>query len=307
MAIANVGTQYAVQKDATNIGGVTSQSVNLGLETRAESTSGGVYPDRAYIVAGRPSISFTSLAVQQVLDAIAIGGVDIGGLTAGFSAWAYKFAEGGTRAGAGQHRKYNMKDGILVLGNLSCQHGGDAQIVANATAKYDGSTDPIVESDSTTVPSGIVNAERFGLGPVTVGGVSLTAVRSLEVDFGIEVRAESGDGDIYPTTVYIATIAPVITLRGIDEQWLKTTNIPRGGKAGTHANTTLYLRARTDHSTYEANGTTAHIKLTAAGVAVIDPSHEASGGDPGEVGLRITCDYDGTNAPIVISTDVAIT
>ncbi len=307
MTVSNPSTLYAVQKDSTEIGGIISQSVNNGHEVVAEATSGSVFPDRAYIMAGRPSMAFTSKAVEQVLTEIPLAGIDIDGLASGYSHFGYYYADGGGRAAGSAHRQFNMVDGILVLGNLSCQHGGDAQVVANATATFDGVNDPIEESDSVAVPTGIVNAERFGLGPITIGGISLESVRSLEIDFGIVVRAEGGDGDIFPTTVFIGTTSPIITLRGIDPEWLKAANIPRAGKAGTHANTTIYLRRREDHATYFANGSAEHIKFTAAGVAVIDPSQEAAQDSSAETGLRFTCDFDGTLDPIVIAVNQTIT
>ena len=60
MTVSNPSTLYAVQKDSTEIGGIIWQSVNNGHEVVAEATSGSVFPDRAYIMAGRPSMAFTS-------------------------------------------------------------------------------------------------------------------------------------------------------------------------------------------------------------------------------------------------------
>ncbi len=306
MTVSNPSTLYAVQLDDAEIGGILSQSVNNGHEVVAEATSGSVFPDQAYIMAGRPSMAFTSKAVQQVLTEIPLAGIDIAGLALGYSHFGYYFADGGGRAAGSAHRQFNAVKGMLVLGNLSCQHGGDAQVVANATITFDGTNDPIEESDSVAVPTGIVNAERFGLGPITIGGITLESVRSLEIDFGIVVRAEGGDGDVFPTTVFIGTTSPIITLRGIDPEWLKAANIPRGGKAGTHANTTIYLRKRKSHSTYFGNGDSEHILFTAAGVAIIDPSQEAAQDSSAETGLRFTCDNDGSNDPIVIAVDQTI-
>lgn len=307
MTVATKHGLYGVEIDATLIGGITNLGTRTGEEVRNEPTSGEIYARFQSLVAQKPGAEFTTLNIAAALDACGLTGVDIGGLAAGLNLYAQKHVEGGTRAGAASHRKYTIKDGILVPRVLSVDHQGDATLRYEAVAIYDGANDPIVIADSQSLPGGLTDAQRFTIGPVTIESVSLAQVRRFELDFGLQVVSEGADSDIWDTFISIESIQPQITLRGIDVEWLKSTNIPLLGKAVTHTNTAIYLRKRAAGGTFVADGTAEHIKFTAAGLATIDTPFEADGNDAGETSLTLPLKYDGVNVPLVINTTSAIT
>lgn len=307
MGVNRRHTLYGIEVDSTLIGGIISQRVATGTEVQSEPTSGEVYPRFQAITAQKPTISFTTKAIAAVLNAIGLTGSNIGDLTAGLSAYAYKHAVGGTRAGAGNHRKYNAKHGLIVPQTLSVSHQEDATLPYEAAVTYDGQNDPIVITDNANLPAGLTDVERFTLGPIQIENITLPECTSLELDFGITVETKGAGSEIWDTFSSIGEIKPVLTLRGIDVEWFKSTNIPLAGKASSHANTTIYLRKRAQGQSFIGDGTAEHIKLTMAGLAHIDPPFDASGSEPAETSLIMPLRYDGTNDPVVINTASAIT
>lgn len=307
MAVARLHTFHGVEVGAVLLGGISQQSVNTGTTVRGESQSGEMYPRFQSLISQRPAAGFTTLALQNALDAVGLQGVDIAGLSGFLKLYGQAHVDGGTRAGASLHRRYTVSAGRLVPRILSADHQDDASLSYEAVVSYDGTNDPVVIADLQSLPSGIVDDERFTLGPITIGGVTIPEVRSLEVNFGLDVQSEGSDSDVWDTFVSVRSINPVLTIRGIDLEWLKSANIPLLGKAGTHANTTIYLRKRLQGGTFVVDATAQHIKLTADGLAYIDAPFENPGRGPAECALIMQVRYDGTNDPIVIDTASAIT
>lgn len=294
---------YGLTINATHLGGITNQAINTGSELVGEPTSGGVYPSFVSLVTQNPGINTTTHAIAAALGLVGVAGAAIAG--AGVSAYAYAHAAGATRGGASLHKKYTFNAGMQVLRTLSCEHGKDAQLTLDTLGIYDGTHDPIVLAELQSVPT-LTDLERFTLGPITIGGIALTGVRRVEIDFGVSAAVEGSDGDVWPTFVSIDTIKPMITIRGIDPHWLKDTGgfLLEGG-AATHANTAIYLRKRAIGGTFVADATAEHVLLTACGMAVVDTPFDA-GGEAGETELKLTCYHDGTNIPIIIDTTAAL-
>jgi hypothetical protein len=303
------GVEFGTASGATLLGGITQMTLPTGTDLRSETPSGQLYPQIQTVNAQNIRPSWTTKAIAKALAEVGLTGLDISTLTNGLRLYAQKHADGGTRAGTSSHKRYDIKQGMVIPVTLSCDHQGDATLAQEAcvTWDYGTPTDPIVLTESQTLPSPLADDERFGLGPLTIGGVSYTGVRSIEVAFGVRCEMEAADGDIWPTFAAIRTIRPVITWRGIDPQWLKDTGgIPLTGSAVAHASTKQYFRKRAAGGTYVANATAEHVSMTFDGTVVIDPPLDVSGDDPAECTMILTAEYDGSNAPIVISTAAAI-
>jgi hypothetical protein len=135
--------------------------------------------------------------------------------------------------------------------------------------------------------------------------VALAQLLGLEIDFGLRVRKDSSDSEIWPQFVSIEVAQPRITLRGNRSKWFGAAGVPLAGLNGTHANTSLYLRKRAAGGTFVANATAEHIKFTAAGLAYVDKPGSFSGNNPGETSITLVTKYDGTNYPITVNTAIA--
>ncbi len=316
MAITRKYTLAGVQLDDTAdvlISGIVSQNLQLNSEIDQEITSGEVHP-RWYGMSGQsPGGSFGTRHVATALANIGALGLDISSLATGLVLWLQKHLKGSTRAGATSHRKFLCQEGIVVPRTLSVSDGpGQHAVVTYDTiTTYDGTNNPWVITESQTLPTAEADDERFALGPMTIGGKSLPQVRQLDIDFGLHVVLERGDGDIWPTYASIETVTPSIALRGIDPEWFSAANIPIGGLAATQVNTALYLRKRAIGSSFVADGTAEHIKIQAAGLAHIVDGFDVGGSGAAETSLVMPVVNDGTDGPtdptLTINTASAIT
>lgn len=309
MSVTNKHSLFGVEFNATLLGAIVAQRIYLGSEVRAEPVSGEVYARNIAIVQRRPGATFSTLAIAAGLTQLPVAGLSVASLGTGLKFYAQKHLEGGTRTAGATHRKYTGVKGIVVPRKLTCEFKGDARLDAEYLATYDGTNDPIVEADTTSLPAGITDAERFTIGKWTVGGIVLDHITGIEIDLGIMVELDAADNDIFPRFASIQTYKPKITLKGLDVEWLKAAKIPRAGIACTPANTIGYLQKRTqDSASLVALATVEHVKFTAAGIAVIEDAFNADGQKSSEQNLCIYTKYDGTaNSPLAVTTASAIT
>ena len=314
MSVDRVHTLYAAQLYTDAMGaavllcGLQNSSIRTGSEIRSEPASGDPYPRHQAIVAQKPMATLESFHIARYLDAMGYSGHPIKSATNyGLRLYAAKFTEGSTLASGSVHRKYTIREGMLCPRRLTCSHQGDATITYEALVTYDGTNDPIVIADSEALPSGLIDDERFTLGAVTFGGVSLPQVTQLDIDFGLDAQTEGTNSDIWDTHSTLRKVRPSITLRGIDIEWFKSSVIPLIGLNGTHANSGFYLRKRSVGGTFVANATAEHIHGTICGLAVVEEAFSAQTNQNAEPSVTIPLRHDGTNYPIVFDTTSAIT
>lgn len=306
-----VHTFYSVVLNDTadvTLGGIASLNIKSQVEHLAEATSGEIYPRHQAIVAIKPVADFSSYCLADCLDAIALTGKSITAMATGLDLYGYAHEHGGGRAGASLHRKYTIADGMIVPRKITCDHRGDAVISYDVLSTWDGTNAPVIELDLQSVPTAGTDDERFTIGKCTLGGVLLTKLRNWELDFGINAVTEGADSDIYDTHVSIVDCKPVLTLKGINIEWLKAANIPLIGKAATHLTSSVYLRKRLQTAAgYVADVTAEHIKFTMDGLMWIDDIFTPGAKEPAQCSLKLAMRFDGTNAPFVVDTTSAIT
>lgn len=308
MSIHNLYSVYLNDASPITLPGIVTQNVRTGTEVGSETSSGAVYPDHLAVNRQRPGADFSSVCLPTCLAAIGLTGLNIGGLTTGLELFAFKHADGGGRASGSVHRKYSVKQGIVIPRRITCEDGGDAQVFYEVIPTWNGSVDPIVIADTSAAVAAVQATERHTIGKATIAGLTLASIRSWELDFGIEAVAEAADSDIFPKQVTIMECRPVLTLKGVDIEWMKSTNIPLAGKSGTHANTIVYLRKRLQTAAgFVADGTAEHCKFTLAGLAWVDEVFSKGAKGAAECTVKLAAKYDGTNAPVIIATASAIT
>ncbi len=292
--------------------GVSTQAINLDNTFTREPTSGSVYSRFVAISAQLFNIPLSTFQLKLWLDQIGLIGKkitnDVGPpIKSGIEVFAQLYDEGNAGRAAGSlHRKYTVGRGYVAPRTLTANQGEDASLDYEIFAIAEGANAPVAIADNQALPALSGDGERFTLGPVELGGKDLTAVRSMEIDFALDVTSEAADGDVWASFISVASIQPTITLRGVDINWWEGTGaVNTQGLACTHANTVFYLRKRKEGGTFFVDNATAeHIKLTAAGVAAVSTGQT---GTPNEVEITLPCKFDGTNVPIVINTASAIT
>jgi hypothetical protein len=307
MTVARKHSPYCVALGATVLGGITRQNIVTGTDFRGEPASGELYARILAMQQQQVRAGFSTLACGAALAVAGVTGKNIADLSGGLALYGQKHALGGTREAAGAHRKFAFAAGLLTPTQLSCDHRGDATLALAAALIYNGSNDPVVITDAVSLPTADTDLVRYALGPVTIGGVTLPQKRAVSVDFGIAVATEGADGDQWDTFASVSGIQPTITITGIDLEWFKAAAVPLAGLAGTHANTTVYFRKRDPNGKFVADGTAAHLKITACGVAQVDTPFDGGGSEAATCSVRLQCYYDGTNTPLIVNTASAIT
>lgn len=298
---------YGVEIGATKLGGITQMNINTGTESRGDVSDGSLFPEVASIFGQKPRITFTTMHLAVALGILTFKGVSL--TTNVLKAYANRHAIGGDRLGATSHRKFTCSYGVAIPQILSCDHGENAilTVMGVLTADPTGATAPIVETDSESLPSGFAAEARWTIGPVTIGGVTIESLKSISIDFGLQAVGEAADGDIWDTFHSVTVAQPIITMRGIDLEWLKAANIPLAGKPATIANTDIYFRKRLTGGQHTPDATAEHIKINVAGVIHIDDAFDGSSGAAAEASLTIRPYDDLTNDTIKIATASAIT
>lgn len=293
------------------VGGVVDENINLDTEVRSEAVDGQPYSRFQTVPRQGQTVRCTTVALKSWFDQIGVLGLDISTITNGINFWTQQFAEAGLRTSGANHRKYNVVDGLFLPRRLSVDdNSADFQAEFECLVSHDGSSnDPVLITDSQSVPALPTDDERFGMGPITfTGPLAIDNVTGWDLDFGINAVLEAADGDVLATFPSIETIAPVLNIRTRAIDLLKNaTDIKMLGTALTHAATKLYLRRRISGGAYELDATAKHIKLTIDGHAVVQDAVRVTRSTGSEMQISIPLRYDGTLTPIVITTDTAIT
>lgn len=308
MAIANKHDLYGVYVGDTVLKGVRRVSQPIDTTIGRETTGGDVSPRFASISRQTVRPSWSTLAIAQAVGLVPYDGKAISSLTdSTLALYGYAHDDEASRTAGAAHKKYAYTSGIIINDRLSAADGGDAELSQMAYCKSpDGANAPVTLSESQAVPAAATDDERFTLGPVTLGGESITQIRSLEIDFGCDVVCEAADSDLWETFCSIRRIMPTIRLRGINLHWFKDDVVPLLGVAAAQAATTIYLRRRVNDSTIYANNQAQHISIKAAGPVVIESAQDGSSGEATECTLRMDVRYDGVNSPLVIATSQTI-
>jgi len=322
MTVQNVHSLYAAGIGGTMVGGITEVGNATNTDLRGEASSGRVYSQFSSVVSVRPTPIFSSFDVAAMYDEITMLGKDIASLAGGLALYGYAHERGATRKAGATHTRNQYLDGILHLANLRFDHQGDAILAAAALATFDGTNSPMLINHAVALPAQPTDDVRFTLRSIETGGITLGQVTGVEIDFGIGAAAESADGDIFPTFPHIRTIMPTVNITGTDLTWASpdaspADAIPIKGTPGgvdigqlcVHANTTFYLQKRQKGGAIVPDATPEHIKITAAGIVIIDDAMRTAAQNGAEVTARMKLDFDtvAVQVPLIWNTSSAIT
>jgi hypothetical protein len=294
---------------AVLMGGITQMDADIGTEINSEEVAGSPYAQNTTISAIKPKIMFSTRDIAKSITACGLIGLTIKGSTnPGLVLWQAQIANGVVAAGS-LHKNIRMPEGRLMIRKISVSHQEDAQADLEAVALYDGTNLPFIPSAANQALPGVpADPARYTLHSVSVGGVAIPCVQSLDIDFGLTLDQFGCDSDVWDTHLLLSKIQPIISIRTLrPSQFLTTGGVPLFGLVGTHANTVIKLRKRaTGASPFVADATAEHISITTAGLLSIDKAFSASGNKRGEIAYRITSRFDGTNVPLIFSTTATL-
>lgn len=284
------------------------QEVSLGIDVRTGMENAGIYESRASVVRRAPFIPFGTTQLKTFFDTVGVGGrcINSDETHPGLDAYQLKHDRCSARDLAASNR-YRIANGLIVPESLSVSHQGRAELSGRIYAVTNSAGDePIVKATGVTYPNTAADTEEYGLFACTVGGVNLTGLKSLQIDFGLQVMQESADGSIFDEWVSIESVVKRITMSGVNPDWLGNSVIPIGGKAVTHANTTLRLVKYVHGSSYDTLASAIHIGITLDGLACITQAASSRGRGVSTTDLTIYPRHDGTNIPLLVDTTFAL-
>lgn len=316
MAVTKLWTNWAVKLHTETaqaggkvmIHGIRTVALNSGLRTQVETGDGSVYASFGSLVSGAQVCTVETSDLKTLFDALGITGMKIdSGLNPGVVVYGYRMTTGGTRdaLAAGTHHATTVTNGIAVLRSLSLPNQGPAVATFELYARKESATEPLTFSETANLDAGVnpVIDTLWTMGPVKLNATVLSALDSVQIDFGVQVVCETRDSDIYPTFCGIRSIQPRITLNGVHID--DTATLTEDGTSFAASLVTLYARKRAEGGTFVADVTAEHIKLT-LGKCRVD--WDQISGDPRSLSMVITpWDTPGGVAPLAINTASAIT
>jgi len=183
--------------------------------------------------------------------------------------------------------------GLLYPKTLSVAHQGDATISYEAML-YNAvdATDPFTLTTSATLPT-IANYTRWALGSCTLGGTSITQQLDVNLDFGVQCFGEGADSNIRDQIVSIQSIEPKITVTSSYHGAI----LALLGASGAFS---IVLRNRLAGGTFGAETITL---AATGGLAMQETPFQASGHQPGTIGLQGHIVWDGTTDPLTYTYD----
>jgi hypothetical protein len=294
---------------AVRIGSITQISLPRNVELSAEATAGSPFARFTSVRSLRPTVSFTTRNIEL---ALALTGstslaIKTGGTYTAFEVFYAKLDDCGRIASGSVHTKLSYDLGCLVPRVLSASAGQDAELTMEFLAlSSDGVTSPLTITGSQALPA-LPDDERFALGPAEFeDSVVLDRLQQLSVDFGNTINAQQLDTGLYPYLISVDSQIPTITFNGMGIDDFGGSVAVQGLKI-EHAESLFWFRKRRSGATaLFADTAEEHLKLTADGLVMIDDPLSASNNAPAAISGTVTCQYDGTNAPIVIAADQAI-
>lgn len=299
-----------IDVNGTIVGGMTQQDLDNQTEIMQETVSGESFARFLAIAGQKPKGEFTTLNLAKLLALIGAEGTSLADLGAGVSFFGARYSTAKSVPDAGSvHRKYTYSLGGIFPGSIQADHGaGNATLSSTLVAvSSNGEIHPQVISENVSLPAGLDDTERFGLGKITVAGQVYNGATSASLNFGLGFELSGSGGDPFDTLVELKTIIPTLVLQGMDLGWIGDAvgQTPVEGQALAHADTSFFLRGRKKNGLFHPNGNSNHIKFTMSGLVV--PTKIATGQDKGTCELTTTGAHDGTNSPLIMSVNVPIT
>lgn len=293
---------------AVTLGAVLRQGVGIETMVEREPTSGEAYARWASIHGQRFRSSLATKALKAAFALCGMSGLAItsDGSHPGLVLYGQKQADGSSRASGSVHRSFTIAKGLIVPTRLTVEHQGDAELEYLILPTFDGTNDPVVAAGSVALPTAPTDTERYSLGPIALGGVTFAGFTRLSIDFGVSAQTIGAESAVWDPFARIEHFMPSIEVSGLHVTWWGSSYVPTTGLICTHANSSIFLRKRKAHSTFEADNSNNHGKFTTAGIATMQSGFEANGNTPAEVSFRVDCTYDGTNIPLYWAADQAI-
>ena len=301
MAVSTVDVLHGIVNSSTFISQISNLRVTPGMQVAVLNSAGYHFPLFVGNMGQAQGFGFDCTQLKTILD---LTGITMADLSANNTDLLFKRTTHlGTRVadGTSSHNRLRCADAGLICDSISAGHQSEAVASCRLVVPYDGSNEPIVPAGSQALSGTPTSATHYVAGPVTVNTVALPGIQDINIDFGISLMENGGEGELYNTHIAVMEARPVITVRCLAFPWSTY------GLNGTSlTGLSLWLR-KCSRTGRVANGTEEHILFTAtAGLISIDET-AAGGNDPAITTVRMSLiGADASTAPLVIDTTAAI-
>ena len=289
--------------DQVVIGSISNVSTPVDNDLQYSQTAGTFYPEHLSLASVNPRSTFTTFDVQKMLEYIGLIGDnfrDATGVppTIGYGIYQAKY-DNGRRLATG-HRLLRMPHVYGMNRQISVSHRQDATIDFEAMALWDKNNEPLAVDANVTLPALPASPGRWTLGGMQVGGIYFECLTDMTIDFGISPTLFGCDSDIHETKLNLDSVQPSVTFTCLDVESFGPAKALLDGLCGDHTDTIFYLRKRLDCGAgFQDDADPVHIRFTANGVLTISDAHSASGNQRAQIQYRLSCTWDGSNAPII--------
>jgi hypothetical protein len=197
----NAYTLNGIKDGANNITGITTATLDPGIETFVFGGGGTVDPTTASIMGIKPLISFTTTDLATVLALYGIGGTTAAGMVFSFQA----LDQAGTRQAV--YANITVFAGMVVPRTITGEWAGEINASFDVFCTGDGSNSPIgIDTSAVTHVPG--SGETYTLGPIELNGALFEAT-SVNLDFGIQEILEGNNGKPWHQIAAIGERKPV--------------------------------------------------------------------------------------------------
>jgi hypothetical protein len=303
---------YAVAVGSSVIRQITDQRVDPGIMEMLVSGDGTIDNEHASIVGIRPILRFTTSGISQALNIAGVSGlvIDQAGSSNGVDLYFAKRAMGSGFASGSVHIKLEVDLGLLYPVSLRATHEANDP----ATIEYGLAA---VGVDAANAPLSCAKGQSLGalapaisevytVGPWWVNGTQVASVQEFGVDFGLEVASPSGSGAVWPTSAFFRRRAAGMTCTSHDLPILDdTAGISIQGKARSGV-TRAFLTQKKQGVANWADAEAKHIKFELAEGRINPDPFGGAHQDDALAALRVTSTWNGANAPIAYTNNVAI-
>lgn len=294
---------------AVTVAGVRSSRIVANSDVRREVATGSIHASTASLQSVSPVATVQIANLVQALTVLGVSGTCIEADPSHPGMYLYAQRQGCTGPEAGAvHRRYQIREGVLVPTQLTVDHRGDALMTYDLNARYDGTNDPVLVVDGESLPASAGADARWTMDRMmgSVGGgtpviTEIEGKRNISIDFGAQVTSEGADSDPYDSVQSLSQMLSTVTVRGVDLAWFDGV-VPLLGTSRTLTDfITIYLKNRD-----ELHAATEHVALTIRGLLTQDTIIDGSPDSPAETSFAMHLVNDGTNAPIIVQTGIAI-
>jgi hypothetical protein len=269
------------------------QDYNPGVNLQRYIPPGSVDPANNSMLMADPRMSFRTRDLANVLDAISAtaGLVCSGGAVFRFQ---QRNAEGTFKTG-GSHITLTSAAGWAVLTGLSASQGQDAEATVQYLANGSGviGEDPFVAVTNANF-SGVdapAHNTLFTLGPMKIGSTFIEGLQGMQVDFGLQIKRDFHNGEIYPRSSHTETRLPRITMNSLNPAVMSNITSALLGNIGSSI--VLFLQKRTTgDGAIVAHATAEHVAVTIAAGSWRAESIGAAG--TGDANVSVGIDPTGT-------------